>query len=54
LCTGRGTRVLAIVETYTRECLTLEVDTNLGDVNAFMAATARPTLQKSIAQLFRK
>ena len=27
LATGRGIRVLAIVDTFTRECLTLEVDT---------------------------
>jgi putative transposase len=29
LGTGRGIRVLAIVDAYTRECLTLEVDTSL-------------------------
>jgi len=29
LATGRGVRVLAIVDAFTRECLTLEVDTSL-------------------------
>ena len=29
LATGRGIRILAIVDTFTRECLTLEVDTSL-------------------------
>ena len=29
LATGRGIRILAIVDAFTRECLTLEVDTSL-------------------------
>jgi putative transposase len=29
LATGRGIRVLAVVDAYTRECLSLEVDTSL-------------------------
>src|SRR5436305_161555 len=29
LATGRGVRILAIVDAFTRECLTLEVDTSL-------------------------
>jgi putative transposase len=29
LATGRGVRVLAVVDAFTRECLTLEVDTGL-------------------------
>ena len=29
LATGRGSRILAIVDPFTRECLTLEVNTSL-------------------------
>ena len=29
LATGRGIRILAIVDAFNRECLTLEVDTSL-------------------------
>ena len=30
LSDGRGIRVLAIIDTYTRECLRMEVDTSIG------------------------
>ena len=39
LATGRGIRILAIVDAFTRECLTLEVDTSLSSVES--ARTSR-------------
>jgi putative transposase len=44
LATGRGIRILAIVDAFTRECLTLEVDTSLSSQRVTRA------LEQAIAQ----
>jgi putative transposase len=37
LATGRGIRILAIVDAFTHECLTLEVDTSLSSQRVIRA-----------------